>query len=232
MLGMRLIPPLLKIALSILLDLILTPLVVAAGASTLPFSRFLLAIGQEVVLGLLLGYAVTLIFSAVQFAAAILGLQFGFSLANVIDPTLTGQETVVGQFYSVLTGLIFFTINGHHHVLAGLARSFEVAPPLGYALFDAAQGTTVERLLTLSATLFEASLRIAMPIMGALLLADVAMAVIARSAPQMNVYFVGLPIKILAGLVALMLALPLTVVAIERLMNGIMRDMLLLAGGG
>jgi flagellar biosynthetic protein FliR len=67
--------------------------------------------------------------------------------------------------------------------------------------------------------------------MGALLLADVAMAVIARSAPQMNVYFVGLPIKILIGLAALLLALPLTVAAVERLMGGIMRDMLMLAGG-
>lgn len=234
MFAMRLIPPMVKIGLSLLLALILTPLIAGqAGAPAtggLPFGQFLLAVGQELFVGLLLAFAVSLVFGAVQFAAAMLGLQLGFSMANVIDPTLVGQETVVGQLYSLLAGLIFFTINGHHYVLLGLARSFEVAPPLSLSPAGPDTPLLIEALLTRSAALFGASLRIAIPIMGALLLADVAMAIMSRAAPQMNVYFVGMPLKILIGLSALVLALPLTVATIERLLGGIVRDMLLIIG--
>jgi flagellar biosynthetic protein FliR len=229
MLGVRMIPPLVKIGLSLLLALLLTPLV-TPNATPLLFSRFLLGVAQEVLAGLLLAFAVTLIFGAIQLAGALLGLQFGFSLANVIDPTLAGQETVIGQFYAILAGLIFFTINGHHWVLMGLARSFEAAPPASLLPLDAAGATVLTNLLLRSAALFVAALRIALPIMGALLLADIAMGVISRSAPQMNIYFVGLPLKILIGIVALLLALPLTVSTIERLMATIGRDMLALLG--
>jgi flagellar biosynthetic protein FliR len=230
-LGMRLIPPLAKIGLSLVLAALLTPLLPAPTRS-LALVDFLLVLAQEVLIGLLLALAVSLIYGAVQFAGGLLGLQFGFSLANVIDPTLSGQETVIGQFYSLLASLIFFTINGHHLVLTGLARSFELAPPHGVDLFGPPSGTLVSLLLTLSAALFSAALRIALPVMGALLLADVALAVIARTAPQMNVYFVGLPIKIMIGLLAILLALPLTVLTLERLLAGLTRDMLRLVGGG
>ena len=229
MFGMRLIPPPLKLALGLLLAALLTPLLPVASPAPAVFSRFLLGVAQEVLAGLLLAFAVTLIFGATQFAGALLGLQFGFSLANVVDPTLTGQETVIGQFYAILTGLVFFTINGHHLILIGLARSFEVAPPHALALLRP-DSAVVPALLSLTAGLFAAALRIAMPITGALLLADVAMAIMSRSAPQMNVYFVGLPIKILIGFAALLLALPLAAGTVERLMSGIVRDMLLLLG--
>lgn len=229
MFNMRFIPPQLKLGLSLLLAALLLPLA-PAGATTMPFSRFLLAVGQEVLVGLLLAFAVTLVFAGTQFAAGMLGLQFGFSLGAVIDPTASTQETVIGQFYAVLTGLIFFVINGHHLVLTGLARSIELAPPRTLALLDPAAGSLVPGLLQLSGGFFGAALRIALPIMGALLLADIAMAVMSRSAPQMNVYFVALPVKILLGVVALLLALPLTVTAIEHLMGGIARDMLLIIG--
>lgn len=230
MLGMRTIPPTVKIGLSVLLAVLLTPLVPAVGALT-P-GAFILAVAQEVLLGLLLAFAVTLIFGSFQFAGALLGVQFGFSLANIVDPTMNSQETVVGQFYSILAGLIFFTINGHHLVLVGLARSFEAMPPLGLELTGAAGMTLAGALIDRSGMFFSAALRIAMPIMGALLLTDVAMAVISRSAPQMNVYFVGLPIKIAIGLAAILLALPPAVASFERLFAGIGRDMLMLMGRG
>jgi flagellar biosynthetic protein FliR len=230
-LATRGVPALVKIGLSLLLALLLTPLLVPATAAPLSFERFLLGVAMEILTGLLLAFAVTLIFGAVQFAAAALGLQFGFSLANAIDPMLETQETVIGQFYALLIGLIFFTINGHHHLLAGLARSFDAAPPAGLALFGAADAAGLAILIDRSAVLFTAALRIALPTMGALLLADVAMGIIARSAPQTNIYFVGLPVKIVIGLAAILLGLPLLVGAIERLLAGLARDMVVLIGG-
>jgi flagellar biosynthesis protein FliR len=231
LLGMRLIPPIAKIALGLVIALLLTPLLAPVGVvPARPFSQFVLGIAQEVLTGLLLAFAVALIFAAVQFGAAMLGLQFGFSLGNVIDPTSGGQETVIGQFYALLLGIVFFAINGHHLMLAGLARSFDATPPASLLLSTATSGPLIEALLVRSAALFVSALRIAMPIMGALLLADVAMAVIARSAPQMNVYFVGLPLKILIGLAGLLLALPLTISVMEQLVAAVIRDMRSLVG--
>jgi flagellar biosynthetic protein FliR len=232
LLGMRLIPPLAKLGLGLLIALLLTPLLAPVGVATArPFSLFLLGVAQEVLTGLLLAFAVTLIFAAVQFASAMLGLQFGFSLANVVDPTFGGQETVIGQFYALLLGVVFFAVNGHHFMFAGLARSFDATPPAGLLVASGNSAVILEALVVRSAALFGSALRIAMPIMGALLLADVAMAVIARSAPQMNVYFVGLPLKILIGLVGILLALPLTVSIMEWLVTAIIRDMRGVIGG-
>jgi flagellar biosynthetic protein FliR len=138
---------------------------------------------------------VRFLFAAVQTGGQIIGFQMGFSMINVIDP-LTGQQVVVTSHFLYMTTLLtFLALNGHLYLLQGLADSFALVPPGGILLGPAlGQG-----LLRLAAGMFTLGVKIAAPVMAALFLVDLALALIGRAAPQMHVLILGFPIKIAVG---------------------------------
>lgn len=203
----RSVPNQAKVALTVILALMLSPFVQADAVALSRADRFVLALAQEFLVGLALGLAVAMIFAAVEMAASVISFQLGFSLANVFDPTLNVQGTALNTLYLALAALLLFITNGHHLLLLGLQSSFQTIPLGGVSPAPGADQTLVE----LSAAMFSDALRLGLPIAGTLLVADVALGILSRMVPQMNVFFVGLSAKIFAGLLLLALTLPFLV---------------------
>jgi len=149
----------------------------------------------EIVLGMALGIIVRMLIAAVQIGGAIINFQMGFSMVNAIDPLTGQQEPVTTHFIYMCTMLTFLTLNGHLHLISALGNSFEIVPPGG--LFLTPQ--LMSEIMTFSEQMFILGVRIAAPVILALFLVDLALALISKTAPQMNVMTMGFPLKIMVG---------------------------------
>jgi flagellar biosynthetic protein FliR len=153
----------------------------------------------ELVLGMLLGLVVRFMFAAVQFGGAIIGFQMGFTMVNAVDPLTGQQEPVTSHFLYMVTLLTFLALNGHLYLLSGLTRTFELIPPGGIIL-SARLG---EKVIELAGSIFILGVKVAAPVMVAVLLVDIALALISRVAPQMHLLVFGFPLKTSVGFIFL-----------------------------
>ncbi|MCS7051475.1 MAG: flagellar biosynthetic protein FliR, partial [Thermomicrobium sp.] len=167
-------------------------------------SVFAVALARELVTGLALGLAVAAVFAAIEMAASLIGYQLGFGLAATFNPALGTQGTVLNTLYLALAALVFFGADGHHLLIGALARSFVLLPP-GVALPG---NQSPEAVIALTGSMFSDALRIGLPVAGSLLVADIGLGLLNRMVPQMSVFFVGLPAKILLGFFVLLLSVP------------------------
>ncbi|WP_322795800.1 flagellar biosynthetic protein FliR [Tepidiforma sp.] len=208
LLSHRGIPATTKVGLAVFLALVLTPIASAQVPPALPVTmgRLVEAVLREALFGLALGLAMNLVVIGLQMAARIIGLQVGFGLGAVFDP-ITGTEFgAFEQFYSVLVTLVFFAINGHHLVIQALAETLRAVPPGTFDPFTIQPSGITSLIAGLTVT----AVRLAMPVMAALVLTDVGMGIVSRTVPQMQILIVGAPVKIGVGILVLGAALPLT----------------------
>jgi flagellar biosynthetic protein FliR len=220
----RSVPAIAKVGLGVLLAVVLLPMGASLGEIPPSLGLFLIAVGRELLVGLLAGFAATLVFAAVQFAASLTGLQVGLSMASTLDPASAQQGSVIDHLYLMLASLLFLGTNGHHLLLLGFQRLLDAIP-----LNSFSPGlVTSDRLATLFGNVFVAGVQIATPAIGALFLADVALAIVARTAPQINVFFVGMPLKLALGIFTIFITLPVFTVQAERLFGSIVSDINLL----
>jgi len=194
--GASLLPNMVKAALCLLLAVALWPKLAFSGTMlpATPWTLALMFLG-EVIMGLLLNILVLLLFAAVQSAGSIMGFSMGFSLMNSIDPMTGASESGLGHLMSQVTTMLFLSLNGHLVLLSSVAQSFDLVPP-GGLLINPALG---EHLIRFTGQMFVMALKIAAPIMASIFLVDLALALVARAAPQMNVLFIGFPLKISVG---------------------------------
>lgn len=200
----RSVPAQFKVLASLVLTIVLVPFSRAGGADLTAPGRFAAAVAQEFLVGLLLGFGVAVVFGAIEMASGLIGIQIGLNMAPVFNPSLSDQAMPLNTFYYVMAALVFFGANGHHLVLLALARSFQ-AIPVGTAGLADTSGRT---LIGLTGTMFADALRIGLPVAGTVLLVDAALGLLNRMVPQMNVFFVGLPVKLFVGFAVLLLTLP------------------------
>lgn len=209
----RSIPGPIKFGLALLLAFFLLP-AAAASSGVSPeenLYRYVAAVAAEVAIGLVIGYIVLLAFGAMQMAGEMIDIPIGFSLVNILDPQSGQQVPIMAQFQYVLATLLFLLINGHHYVLEALARTFELVPLGGWRYQPEVIGKVVEAF----GAMFLLGFKISLPVVAALFLTDVALGVVARAVPQINVFIIGFPAKIVVGLVFVMLALPLYASIVE-----------------
>lgn len=159
---------------------------------------------KEILVGVLIGLVFSVIFLGINMAGAIVGFQIGFTMVSVVDPNSTEPVSVISEFWFLLATLIFLLINGHHMVISGLVDSFKVIP-LGVAT---PSGLVGEWLIKYSAFVFVLAVKFAAPVIVTVFLAEVAMGILARTMPQMNIFIVGFPLKIFAGLFMVAVSLP------------------------
>lgn len=162
----------------------------------------MLAVGTEALTGILLGYGAQFIFWAAQYAGEIIGFQMGLAIAAVYNPIDGVPSNPIGRALMLLLLLLFISLDGHHQVLRALVASFDVVPLGGASL---AGGGPL--LLGWMGELFVTALRLAAPFMITIFLLDVALGVFARIAPQADLFSVGLPLKLLVGLLLFVLYL-------------------------
>lgn len=160
---------------------------------------------QQVSIGLAIGFVVRLVFAAFEFAGEIVGYQMGLGFASFFDPTMGGQASGIGRFFGYMASLLFVVVNGHLLVLMAVVRSFNAFPVSA----DFLGGVHRMQLHQLGSELFASALWIALPMVGLLLFTNLALGIIARVAPQMNVFAVGFPLTLSVGLVGLAFTTPL-----------------------
>ncbi|QPN30174.1 flagellar biosynthetic protein FliR [Diaphorobacter sp. JS3051] len=163
------------------------------------------AVVQQVGIGLAMGFAVRLVFAAVELAGEIIGLQMGLNFASFFDPTSNAQVSAVARFFGNISMLLFVVINGHLMVLMAVVKSFDSFPVGGNFL----QAIGQMRLHELGASLFSSALWIALPMIALLLFVNLTLGIISRVAPQMNIYAVGFPVTLTVGMLGITATLPM-----------------------
>lgn len=218
--GSPLVPAQVRIFLAMLVAALLLP--VTRGPLPPGLDASVLVLAMAVAMELLVGYCIalfaTLLFAAAQFAGQLADIQVGFGIANVIDPLTSAQVTIIGQLEYMAALFVFLLLDGHHLLLRGLADTFAAAP-LGRPLADA-------RALTLvvehgGRLLFSLGASIAAPTITALFLVNLAMGLVSRMLPQMNIFMVGLPVNVGLGLLALAASLSLFTVIWRGAIGGL-----------
>jgi flagellar biosynthetic protein FliR len=208
------VPAAIRAGLSLLIAWLLRPIIAPGGfAAPDTIWLFALVLLREVLVGLVIGYTASIIFSIVQMAGEMQDTSAGFGFAGVVDPMMNQHSAIIGQMQTVMLWLIFFGINGDHLLLRGLVDSFAVVP-LGRYAPDSALATHVFHLAT---QFMIVALRVGAPVIGAVLLADLAQGLLQRTAPQFNIMAVGFQIKIAAALIVLLITLPFVIVVLRNL---------------
>jgi len=202
-LGGQMIPNQIKIGLGILLTIVLVPWQLLPPESEpwgiIPFG---FAIGEQLLIGTLAGFAAEMVFKALEIAGEMMGLSSGFFAAKIINPAFeTKGSPMTNLFYMV--GVTFFVlINGHHLFLIALQRTFEILP-LGGPIPE----ISVEKVVTLVASLITAGVQMSLPIVAAIMFTNISLGLLARVAPQIQVFFLGIPLRVGLGMFALMITI-------------------------
>lgn len=160
---------------------------------------------QQVGIGLAIGLAARLVIAAMEVAGEAIGLQMGLSFASFFDPTSGAQLSAISRFLVQIFTLFFVVVNGHLLVLMAVITSFDAFPVNGSFLQAVAQ----MRIHELGSGVFSSALWIALPMMALLLFVNLTMGVIARIAPQMNVFAVGFPVTLSVGMIGITATLPM-----------------------
>ncbi|MFZ0318063.1 MAG: flagellar biosynthetic protein FliR [Candidatus Sulfotelmatobacter sp.] len=194
-LGSNAVPIPVKAGLTLLLTILLHPLHGPVGLALGSWQWAQVAVG-EALIGLVLGLVANFMFEAALLAGQVLGVQIGYSLANVFDPQSQADTPVLSEFHQMATLLIFLQLDVHHWLLRSLVRSFAYLPPGGATVTLA---LTAE-LLHAAGGIFLAGVQIAAPSLAATLVADVALGFLGKASPQLPVMFIGLAVKNILGL--------------------------------
>lgn len=225
----RSIPPIFKVGLSLAVTLVLVPVL---EIETFPVVSavvpFVLGAVTEVVLALAIGLSVRLLFTGIQLAGQLAGMQMGFAMANVMDPGTSSQVSIMAQLNYLIAVLIFLSINAHHWFLYAVADSFAIIPPLGFHI----RGALTEQIISLAASMFVIAIKVGAPVMAALLLTSAALGIVARTVPQMNIFIVAFPLKIMVGFFFLILALPYLSGFLQDIFGGIGKEIFLILRTG
>ena len=204
--GQRNIPAQVRIGLAGLMSYVLlqaSPNSIASMPDSIGY--YALLVSNEVIFGLLLGFIATLAVTGLTMAGTLIGNALGLNAAQLLSPMTGQQVTLMDQFYTMIAGLVFLSIDGHHWLIMAVAETLRVAPVGSFQV----DPTMLADLMPLSSAIFVAGMRIALPVFGTVILTDVGLAVVARAVPQMNIFIVGLPLKVLVGLGAMIVTLPL-----------------------
>ncbi|MDD5241207.1 MAG: flagellar biosynthetic protein FliR [Sulfuricella sp.] len=214
-LGNPSLPIRVKVGLSFVITLVLTPVLGTMPVVEPGSAIGLLILAQQVVIGVAIGFAMTIVFTAVELAGNIAGMQMGLGFATFFDPQNAAQSPVVAQFLGLSATLVFLALNGHLLMIEILAQSFKVLPVMAQPF--SAVGWRV--LAGWGGEMFLAGVLLAMPVMAALLTINIALGIMTRAAPQLNIFSVGFPITLAVGFAVLALALPYFTPVFDRLIH-------------
>jgi len=218
-LAQRCVPMRIRVALAFLIALCAQASLPAMPQVGLDSAQAFLLVIQQLLIGLALGFAVRVVFAAIELAGELVGLQMGLNFAGFFDPVGGGRTTSVSRFYGVSVAWLFIVINGHLLLIAAVVQSFQVFPagPEPFAFLRSAQphlwGSEIFRL----------GLWIALPMIAMMQFVNLVLGIVSRVAQQMNVFAIGFPITISVGLLGMLLTLPLLntpfTIALEQMLS-------------
>ena len=203
--GQRSVPARVRVALAFLIAFCAQAGLPEMPAVPLDSGIGFMLVAQQVLIGLTLGFAVRIVFAAVEFAGELMGLQMGLNLAGFFDPATGGQATAVSRFFGIMVSWMFIVIGGHLLIIDAVIQSFRAFPagPEPFAFIRAM------RPEAWGAEIFAIGLWIAMPLVGMMLFVNLVLGLISRVASQMNIFAIGFPITLGVGLIGIVLTLPM-----------------------
>lgn len=201
--GTRSVPVKVKIMLTLAITSVLVPMLPVPEVDILNPLAFLI-IAQQILIGITIGFAVQLVFSAVITGGQIVAMQMGLGFSLMVDPQNGAQSPVLSQFYIVMVTLVYLAVNGHLVLLEVLAESFKTMPISA----DGLVAKDFMQVVQWGSNVFAGGLAIALPAIASLLVVNIAFGVMTRSAPQLNIFAIGFPITMLLGFALVMLTLP------------------------
>ncbi len=215
-LGSSVIPPQVKAGMAAVISFAMFPLVPETALITEIPLYSLAAIGLgELMLGLSMGLLARLFVVAIDMGAEVIGFQMGYGIVTAVDPTTRAQSSILSMFQGIITVLIILATNAHHFFLQALAESFERIPMNGFRVNQ----TLWNLFLDASSQIFIIALKFAAPTMVVLMLTSVALGIVARTVPQMNIFIVGLSVQIMIGFTILFLSVPMLGVSYAQSMT-------------
>ncbi|BBO66772.1 flagellar biosynthetic protein FliR [Desulfosarcina alkanivorans] len=199
------IPVVFKAGLAFAVSVLMLPVVdVFVSTADLSLMTFVIGIFSEVAIGVTIGLSVKLLFTGIQMAGQIVGFQMGVAMANVVDPASSSQIPILAQFYNLTAMLVFLAINAHHMFFTALVDSYRVLPPLSLHM----NPQLVDMMMRLAANTFVVAIKVGAPLIAVMLVVSVGLGLVARTVPQMHIFIVAMPLKILIGLVFMMIVAP------------------------
>ena len=195
-LGHASIPARVKIGLAALAAIAIAPSLPVPPANAFDHWNALTLLVAQIGIGLALAFSLRIIFAAIEMAGDLIGLQMGLSFATFVDPQNSDQTPLLGSFLGIVATLLFLSIDGHLRMLMAVAESFRLFP-VGA---PAAMHAPLREIAALGGELFRLALHLALPVLTALLVCNLALGILTRAAPQLNLLSIGFPITLLAGL--------------------------------
>jgi flagellar biosynthetic protein FliR len=195
MFGSKVLPIRVKVLLALVLAFCVYPVVPPQLPLVLNVSTLAVAVGSEILIGMVIGYGASLPLVAMQIGGQMMGHQLGLGLAHVISPEFDEQVEVLSQFLFVSALAIFLLLDGHHAMLTALVNSFQSVPLGGYR----PDGALIALITGLLGATFELGMRVAAPLLCLIFLETVAMGFVARTVPQLNILSLGFPLRIIVG---------------------------------
>ncbi|MGM8214483.1 flagellar biosynthetic protein FliR [Bacillaceae bacterium W0354] len=194
--------------------------------------HYIILILKEVTIGLFIGLIAYIIVSAIQIAGGFIDFQMGFAIANIVDPQTGAQSPIIGQYFYIFTMLLLIITDAHHLLLDGIFYSYQFISltdllPISNEAFPAF-------IIKTFSSMFIVAFQMSIPIVGMLFLVDIALGMVARTVPQVNVFVVGLPLKILVSFVVMLFFFGIFFMLIKNLFNFMflaMRDLMQILGG-
>jgi flagellar biosynthesis protein FliR len=204
-LGTRNVPARVRVGLAALVAFAAQPSLPAPPAIALDSWLAFALVAQQLLIGIALGFAVRVVFAALEFAGELVGLQMGLNFAGFFDPLSASAATATSRFFGTTIAWLFIVVNGHLMVIAALIQSFEAFPvgPEPFAFLAKAQP------FRWGSEIFTTGLWIALPLIGMLLFVNLVLGAISRVASQINIFAVGFPVTLGVGLIGMFLTLPM-----------------------
>ncbi|MDR3541370.1 MAG: flagellar biosynthetic protein FliR [Desulfosporosinus sp.] len=213
--GARGVPGVVKLGLAASLSLIVYPLISATKPSIpdelLPYIAIVI---KEVFVGLVIGFVIYTITAVLQGAGQLLDFQMGFTMGAAIDPVYGVQSPMMGNFQMILATMLLLATNSHHFLIAAMVKSYAYIP-----INPSSLPSNITFYVQLVANVFALAAQMALPVFGALLVSDIGVGLLSRTVPQLNIFSVVFPVKIIFGFIILFLSLPFFGEAVSHLFN-------------
>ncbi len=218
-LGARMVPLRVRLGLALVLTVVIVPTLPATPLIDPLSATGLLVTVNQLIIGVAMGFALLLVFSAFVVGGQVFAMQMGLGFAAMVDPQRGVQVPMISQFYVLVATLVFLALNGHLVLIETLAESFRILP-------ISEQGLPINGLRTLVAwggQMFAAAVVIALPAIATLMIVNLAFGVMMRAAPQLNIFAVGFPISMTVGFIVMLTMLP----AVTPQLTGLVEDIFL-----
>jgi flagellar biosynthetic protein FliR len=209
------VPMLIKLTLGVTLAAIVAPIIPPVPIVDATSWAGLLILGQEMLIGAAMGFSMRLVFAAIEFAGEVASSTMGFSFASFFDPTSAGRTSAISQFMALVATMAFLALNAHLVLIEALVESFFTLPisttPMSL--------TAPLEMVRWGGRIFSSGLQLSLPIVAALLIVNVALAILTRAAPQLNLFGIGFPITLGAGFLVISITLPYLGIPMQNLFN-------------